>query len=535
MIIRSFFLFMFACSVFAQDAKNAADQPLDLQEFVITGKTNADIKGGLKMKPMKPGSLSKAELDSINTDIKIPIPLLPAIPLPVSPLRPYSINGYAVGEFGIFMTPNVKAGYSFSSGGYAIDVFGNHEGSQGHIDNADFRKTGISLHASYDAPKKFVFFGGSRTETDVHYGISSHQLFGADKSYIVERNVENLGAKVDVKGNIGAYAYTMGAQWQSLAMATDTISLIDSRMRGYMQVKTPMLGMLMSGNLMIDMHSYGDTSAYNFIQADASSLWTEGDLSIEFGAGLQTASNSEGTQFGALSITADADYRLSSEFTSSLQFRSGLYNNSLQEMLSRNPYLVHRPVISFQRDDFSIAPSLEWHPGIDLSASIKAQFRSSSNIPVMLPNSTELGEFRGFAIEYLSGTILDITVDGQWKPWNHTRFSGFASKIFSSLADSSIAIPMIAPLTFGLRYERNWFDTFTSIISLEYVSARTVNKDASIEIPSYVLANVRLNYTIQKDLEAYFRIDNLLNSSVYIWNRFRERGTFVALGARYLF
>jgi outer membrane receptor protein involved in Fe transport len=49
------------------------------------------------------------------------------------------------------------------------------------------------------------------------------------------------------------------------------------------------------------------------------------------------------------------------------------------------------------------------------------------------------------------------------------------------------------------------------------------------------MANFKLNYTIQKDLEAFIRIDNLLNSSVYVWNRFRERGTFFALGARYLF
>ena len=107
--------------------------------------------------------------------------------------------------------------------------------------------------------------------------------------------------------------------------------------------------------------------------------------------------------------------------------------------------------------------------------------------------------------------------------------------LFSSLSDSSTAIPMLAPLTIGMRYERDWFASFTSIISLEYVDSRTVTKDDSIELPSYIMANFKLNYKIQKDLEAFIRIDNLLNSSVYVWNRFRERGTFVALGARYLF
>ncbi|MFM6956693.1 MAG: hypothetical protein ACKOX1_09120 [Ignavibacteria bacterium] len=535
MMIRSFILLIMVCSVYAQDSKNTADQPLDLQEFVITGKTNADIKGGLKMKPTKPGILTRAELDSINTDIKIPIPLLPAIPLPASPMKPYSVNGYVNGEFGIFMTPAINAGYSFSAGGYSIDVFGNYEGSQGHIDNADFTKTGLTLQAAYDAPKKFVFFGGSRTETGVSYASNTYQLFGADKSRIVERSLDALGAQVDVKGTIGSYAYSMGALWQSLTLGTDSLSNSDGRIQGYAHVTTPMFGMSMSGNLMVDIHSYGDTSSYNFIQAGTSGTWTDDAWTFNIGAGLQTATNSDGVQFGAISLIGNVDYRLSTDFTTSLRCSSGLQNNSLSEMIKRNPYVMHMPSISFRRDDFVIAPMIHWHPDIDWTASLKASYQSSSSMPVMLPNSTESGKFQGFAIEYLSGTLLDIQFEGQWKPLHHTRIGAFASLISSSLSDSSVAIPMMAPLTIGLRYERDWFTSFHSLISLEYIGARTVTKDASIELPSYIMANFRLNYTIQKDLEAYIRIDNLLNSSVYVWNRFRERGTFVALGARYLF
>ena len=74
-----------------------------------------------------------------------------------------------------------------------------------------------------------------------------------------------------------------------------------------------------------------------------------------------------------------------------------------------------------------------------------------------------------------------------------------------------------------------------SIFSIEHLGARTVDQEAKYEIPSYIMANARLNYQVQKNVEAYVRIDNIFNASVYLWNRFRERGTFVALGARYLF
>lgn len=534
MLKLAFFILM-SCTIVAQDNKNTADQQLDLQEFVITGKTNAEIKGGLKMKPSKPGTLSKAELDSINTDIKIPVPLLPTVPLPSSALKPYSVKGYAMGEFGIFVTPQINAGYSFSSGGYAVDVFGNIERSSGHIDNADYTKAGLSLRASYDAPKKFVFFGGSRTESGLSYSNKSFQLFGVDRQFVFERSIDDVGAQVDVKGIIGEYSYSMGAQWQLLSIETDASSFSDSRIKGFADITMPLLGMPITTSLMVDLHSYGEDSEYNFIQAGALTNWTSGDVSIRGGAGLQSALNSQGVQFGAFSLQGDIDYRLSSDFTAYMFIRSGLNNTSLSQMLAVNPYVMNNPVISFRRDDIDISPMLQWHPSTELSTSLKMSYRLSSNIPIMVPNSLELGKFAGFDIDYISGTLMDLRFETQWKAWGHSTIGGFASYTYSTQADQDIAIPMIAPLTIGLRYERMWSSSLQSVFTVEHIGSRTVDKKGLQEIPSYIMANARLSYTIQKDFESYLRIDNILNASVYLWNRFRERGTFVALGARYLF
>jgi hypothetical protein len=535
MMVKCIIFLLMSGIVFAQDNKNNADQQLDLQEFVITGKTNADIKGGLKMKPSKPGMLTKAELDSINTDVKIPVPLLPSVPLPSSALKPYSVKGYAIGEFGIFVTPKLNAGYSLSTGGYAIDIFGNLESSSGHLDNANYTKAGITVQASYDAPKKFVFFGGSRTESGLSYSSSSFQLFGVDKQHIVERTIDDLGARVDVKGSISDYTYAMGVQWQSLQLSTDTISFSDSRIKGYADLMAPILGLPITTSLMVDLHSYGDTSSYNFIEAGASTAWNSGDFTIRGKMGLQSAMNSDGVQMGAIALTSDVDYRISSDFTAYLNLQTGLNNASLSQMLAMNPYVSNLPLISFRRDDISIAPMLQWHPTIDLSTSMRLSYRSSSNIPIMVPNSLEIGDFAGFDIAYISGSLIDARLETQWKIANHGVLSGYALFTHSMQADTNLAIPMIAPLTIGLRYERMVTSSLQSIISIEHIGARTVDRAGKTEIPSYIMANARFNLQIQKDFEAYLRIDNILNASVYLWNRFRERGTFVALGARYLF
>ena len=535
MMVKSILFLLMACVVFAQDNKNTADQPLDLQEFVITGKTNADIKGGSKLKPQKPGLLTKIELDSINTDLKIPMPLLPFIPLPVSSLQTNAVTGFLNGEFGLFVTPKIDAGYSFNSGGYAVDILANLERSSGHLDNADFSKMGCALNARYDAPKKFVFFGGSRTESQLSYASSTFRLFGVDRSNMIERTVNDIGANVHVKGTVGEYAYSMGALWQSLSIQSDTLPFSDSRIKGFVDFTAPVFGLDMKSSLMVDLHSYGDSSSYSFIQAGVSSSWTRGDISIRGGLDLQTATNTESTQFGAIQVHADVDYRMSSDFTGYMQFQTGLANTSLSELLSLNPYLMHDPVISFRRDDITISPMLQWHPDIDLSASFKATYRSSSNIPVMVPNSIEAGRFAGFSIEYLSGNILDIRLESQWKAFKHTILGAFGSYVISSLNNTEKQIPMIAPTTIGLRFERVWAEELRSLISIEHVGARSILIDGSQELPAYIMANVRLDYTVQKDFDVYVRIDNLLNASVYLWNRFRERGTFAALGARYLF
>lgn len=68
-------------------------------------------------------------------------------------------------EIGQFYTPKIIGLYTFEELGYSVDALGYYEGSKGHIQNADYSKVKLAINASYDAPKKFVFFGGSRTES----------------------------------------------------------------------------------------------------------------------------------------------------------------------------------------------------------------------------------------------------------------------------------------------------------------------------------------------------------------------------------
>ena len=112
-----------------QQGQNNAVQPIDLQEFVITGKASAEIKGGIKQKPLKPQSLKQTELDSINTNEKIPAPLLSALTLPKSTFKKNTSSASVQAEVGQFYTPKIIGLYTFEELGYSVDALGYYEGS----------------------------------------------------------------------------------------------------------------------------------------------------------------------------------------------------------------------------------------------------------------------------------------------------------------------------------------------------------------------------------------------------------------------
>jgi hypothetical protein len=518
-----------AGTIYAQ--QSSPSQPLDLQEFVITGKASADIRGGIKQLPEKPALLRSTELDSINTLEKIPAPLLGSVPLPRSPRSSRIVNGYVQGEFGQFYTPQLLGNYSFETGGYAMNADARIETSGGHRDRAEYTIFGAGLNASYVAPDKFVFFGGSRTETGLRFGSQNYKFFGAD-SAAASRSVQDLNAMVNIHGNYEGFQYSAGAGWSSMGISTAGNSVTDSRLLGFADVVNRWKDYNVGAHILLDFHSFRSNSSYHFMEFGGMAEYMIDKITLKAGINLQSALNSWDASLAGINLRADAQYRISEQFTAMASFNTGLNNASFQEFIRVNPYITDSSAVSFQRDILMLRPVLWYHPTADFSVSAGAMLRMSSDIPVFIPHSAADGSF---TTAYVKGSILELNSEMLWKPRADMSLTGQLSLNTTSLSDSSSSLPMIPDLRAAIRLERQWDEHFGTQITSEYIGKRTVDLGGTRSLDPYLLLGARLSYRFENNITAFLRLDNLLASKVFLWQGYQERGVFIAAGARYTF
>lgn len=514
-----------------QQGQNNAVQPIDLQEFVITGKASAEIKGGIKQKPLKPQSLKQTELDSINTNEKIPAPLLSALTLPKSTFKKNTSSASVQAEVGQFYTPKIIGLYTFEELGYSVDALGYYEGSKGHIQNADYSKLKLAINASYDAPKKFIFFGGSRTESSFSAFRNGYSFFGMDSA--IDRSIMGVKAHAHTKGNVQEYTYSTGAEWNLLQCETNMKHTNDSRIMGFLDVSRPIGTMNYGAKASVDLHSFRENSSYNMIQIGGYTKFIYEDIQSDISVDLQSATNSRDITLGGVLITYNAQYQINEDITLFGFLQSGLIANSFQDMVQNNPYIIDSSVISFRRDMIHVKPSFMYQPTAKLSIQTAIDYRISSEMPVYIPNSLERNNYSGYAIEYVGANIVTLSSELLWKPNNDMSFSGLFAFTNSQLSDFDGGVPLLPSLKAGAKWDMKWNNDIQSIFSAEYIGERSIDKQSTISLPAYIMVNLQCNYALPYNMQGYIRLDNILNSKVYLWNGFQERGIFIALGLKY--
>ena len=57
----------------------------------------------------------------------------------------------------------------------------------------------------------------------------------------------------------------------------------------------------------------------------------------------------------------------------------------------------------------------------------------------------------------------------------------------------------------------------------------------SRELSGYILLSARGEYSLSPSARIFVRLENLLNSSVFLWDAYKERGIFSAVGIEWQF
>lgn len=525
-----FLVIIFVSSAWGQQP--TSPQPLELPDIIISGTEKIDVPAGIKQMPQKPSPLSAKELDSLNTLEKQPPLLLPLGLLQFNRYTPKFSKGFVRGEFGQYISPILEAGYGTEFGGYAINALAGYASSSGHLENADFSIIKAHLNADYIAPEKYLFFGGSKTETTFDFNRSGYNLYAIPAA--PERITTDFAAKIGVKGNYNSFGYSAGGSWSSIDLKQDTSnSVADNALNGHITIQNTWNDIIVGGNLLLDLHTIRGNSS-NYIEAGGFAEYMLGNFTFNGIAAVQTANTSGGVTLAGIKFKAGAQYRMNELFTLRGGLGTGLENNSFRDMLHTNPYLADSAFVTFPRDHITVNASINYFPVETLSASAGLVYKLVADTPLF--TSTGVGTFLPFYAEVSS---LEINSELAWKVTptdNVTAFMAITSASLPEYADSaSSSVPYISPFKLTGSWHRNWSEQFGTQITAQYVSSRYADLAKQQELSGFTTINVQGEYVLSQTARVYLRLDNLLNSTVFLWNGYKERGIFIAAGIKWQF
>lgn len=498
------------------------NQPIELPEFIVTGKERVDIPGGTKQAPVRPPLLSASALDSLNPTLKQPLPPLPPRQLPLPERSLHFRPGYVEASFGNYITPNILAGYSFETGGYRIDAAGGFESSQGWIDGSDYSKFDVSVLSTYVAPEKFIFFGGSTTEVDLNLGNRSYTLFGAPGRE--SRSVLAMNAGVQVDGRFEDLSYRTGASWSHLGMSTEgRTDIAGSIISGFAVAEQRWNGLDAGAKIDLRFASL-DENAYPFLEGSVFARYVTDIIRLRAGAGFQSFESTSDVGRGGLLLNASVDVMLLPELTIRGDLRSGLTPFSWQEFVHENPYIATNVVIDAAYDILDLSGTVLFHPS--------SRFTASAGIRMLQRDREAVwtGDTLGtFSPSYVTVTRIDVPIDVRWLLTSRDVITADMRLTMSDIVDAK-SQPYLPSLRASVNHDRVWSQSIRSVVGLIYVGDRWADLENTISLTGYIDLRARLDVRIHDDFTVFLASENLLGSSVVLWRGYTERAMFVRAG-----
>ncbi len=515
-----------ALQLFAQDAPKPADNPLELPIVVIEGAEKINVPGGIKKIPSIEVRLLPNELNALNSLEKHPPSLLPAQPLPTLQPVGTAYNGFVRGQLGMYITPDIQAGYRTAFSGFDIYARGGIELSDGHVDNAAYSKGFAQISAGYLAPEKYWLFGGSKTDSYFRYAGRSYNLYADSLAPV--RSIREFDLGFTVRGTYEGFGYSAGAGIDNMVM-TQSRDVSHSSLFGYVAVNQLWSGLRVGGRLALNFRTLRGTG-YNFIEAAATGEYLSGPLLLAADVGVQTGANTADAAQVAPLLQGRAELRIDKNLTLRGRLGVGLQDRSYRSFLQQNPYLDDSSDVRYASVLPEISGQILYHPSVHLLLSGGVTMRMVQNMPLFL--STGRSTFR---LDYMDASVLEASGEAMIAIDSSNRLAGSLVLRSAALSDSSGSVPYIAPIELGAEYERRWTQEFSTTVGLQYTGSRYADLNETVELDGYLNAHIAASYTLSDRLSVFARIENLTASHIYIWEGYRERGMFGSAGLTWKF
>jgi hypothetical protein len=503
--------------------------PLELPDFLVTGKAVVDIAAGTKNLPSRPPTFSLAELDSLNPTEKLPPPLAARRPLPLFSRKDPSAPGYVDLSCGAYLTPALEAGYSLRTGGYTLDLGTHAEHSQGWVENSGYTTLQANLNSSYVAPEKFLYFGKGLTETDLQlrhqaYSLYGDTLLGRDRSSTALTAVVTTEAKVDNADITGRFGWSRTGLSTSAVDSIGEESSVDNAITAGVTASWTQAGSHRSA-VELDMRLQSlNGDSYTFVEAQYQRRWKGSAWSYAVAGGPQLALTTIGQTRLGVRVAGMGQADLSPNSTLRIELASGLRPTSYRELLHVNPYIVDSVNLDHAYDLVDARVSLGYQPSIVTSVLLSAGFRTTSR-ELTWEDATQ----GRFLLSYRPVTALWAAAEGTHALTPRDVVTGDL-QVTSASSDSGRTQTYVPLVRATVGYERIWSSQVRSSVSVLYTSQRWADVGNTRAVDGFIDLRAALVYAASSAMDVELRGENLVDSSVFLWNGYRGRGIFVRLG-----
>ncbi|MFZ9870021.1 MAG: hypothetical protein ACO3I4_04650 [Candidatus Kapaibacteriota bacterium] len=500
---------------------SAPNQPVELPQIIIEGAAAVDVPGGSKEAPSRPPRLTAAMLDTINPLQKSPLPSLTSQAWPQYQYQDAWVPGWLEARIGNYITPIVYGGYSLHADRYLIDLVGGFEASTGWQPGAEYTKAHVGLMSTYLAPEKFILFGGSVTTASVTADHRNYGLYALTNS--PRRSTQLISATVHNQGMVDSVAFEGTLNWSTRALATADQHRTASILHGQARVWTPWSDGRVSAEADLSVRSFGDRS-YPWISVMASydMPWIGGTASVRIGP-QWFESTSGDSRFG-LGIDGELRLPVSPEFSVYGSIRSGLQNRQHEELLAENPYLSDTARIDASYDLARIRAGVEWHPTMTVGATLSIEAGRTERTPVWVNAGGGL-----FDLSYLQATTIRLAGDARWV-FSSTDALTIDGRFTMATIDDYAQQPYVPLAEVSVGYDHQWTTAFKTNLALVYVGDRWADLEHTRQLAGFIDVKLDASYTLSSILDVTLQGRNLVGSTMFLWEGYRERSFFLSAG-----
>ncbi|MDC1067871.1 hypothetical protein OAQ99_01790 [Candidatus Kapabacteria bacterium] len=497
-----------------------------LDEITIETKDVLNVKGGEKRRPTILPTLSKSDLDSLNSLEKQQSLLLPTSGLPNQIIPNASDRAFVKGQLGRFATVDAEAGYSFAYRNFDIYTIADLEMSDGHLENAGYFNGGLRLISDYVAPEKFWIFGGSKTRTRLDYNRASFNNYSVDNPE--DRAIDSVALMMDVDGTYNGFQFYTGVGFDVFDLSTDSSNFADTGLKGYINVVNPYKNWRFSGGANTEIRT-GNSQSNNYFEGSGKLAYLSKNIDFIAEGGLQLAQNDNETLFQP-QFNLGLVVKSNNDFTISANTGSKLIRNTFANLSRYNPYISWNTFLNHTTENLFVDLNLSYHPYS------RFQFRIGSKI-ALLDNTMNWinSDSSQFSIYYDKATQIKLFVESYYDLNDKNSISLMIENnnvITDSLDNQQTYLPTLKA---SIDYNSQLFDNFAMNLSLDYVGTRFADIDNKVELDPFVNLNLKFDFAISNNFNLYLVGENLLNQDIYQFNYYRQRGLFFSFGILWKF